>query len=117
MFDGDRRRPLDDVDHTGVFADSFRFDEIQAQTGASSQMLATRLKRLEAEGFVERHAYSQRPLRHEYRLTPMGQDFYRSFPRFGRGVRPGANAARSRRFSGVLTGSDAIFDRLNVLRC
>lgn len=49
-----------------------RFQDIQAQTGATSQMVAARLKRLEADGLVERQAYSQRPLRHEYRLTPKG---------------------------------------------
>lgn len=51
-----------------------RFQDLQAQTGASSQMLAARLKRLEANGVVERQAYSQRPLRYEYRLTPKGRD-------------------------------------------
>jgi DNA-binding HxlR family transcriptional regulator len=51
-----------------------RFQDIQAQTGATSQMVAARLKRLEADGLVERHAYSRRPLRHEYRLTPKGAD-------------------------------------------
>lgn len=50
-----------------------RFQDLQAQTGATSQMVATRLKRLEADGLVERHAYSQRPPRHEYRLTPKGR--------------------------------------------
>ena len=49
-----------------------RFQDLQAQTGATSQMLAARLKRLEADGLIERRAYSQRPLRHEYRLTPKG---------------------------------------------
>ncbi|WP_312166837.1 helix-turn-helix domain-containing protein [Phenylobacterium sp.] len=51
-----------------------RFQDLQAQTGASSQLLAARLKRLEADGLIERHAYSQRPVRHEYRLTPKGRD-------------------------------------------
>lgn len=50
-----------------------RFQDLQAQTGATSQMLAARLKRLEADGLVERHVYSKRPLRHEYRLTPKGR--------------------------------------------
>ncbi|MEW5686094.1 MAG: helix-turn-helix domain-containing protein [Pseudomonadota bacterium] len=50
-----------------------RFQDLQAQTGATSQMLAARLKRLEADGLVERSAYSQRPLRHEYRLTAKGR--------------------------------------------
>lgn len=49
-----------------------RFQDLQAQTGATSQMLAARLKRLEADGLVERHRYSERPPRHEYRLTPKG---------------------------------------------
>lgn len=51
-----------------------RFQDLQAQTGATSQMVAARLKRLEADGLVERQVYSQRPLRHEYRLTPKGRD-------------------------------------------
>jgi len=50
-----------------------RFQDLQAQTGATSQLLAARLKRLEADGLIERHAYSQRPLRYEYRLTPKGR--------------------------------------------
>src|SRR6202012_2128271 len=49
-----------------------RFQDLQAQTGATSQMLAARLKRLEADGLVSRQAYSQRPPRYEYRLTPKG---------------------------------------------
>ncbi len=49
-----------------------RFQDLQAQTGATSQMLAARLKRLETDGLIERHAYSKRPPRHEYRLTPKG---------------------------------------------
>ena len=49
-----------------------RFQDLQAQTGATSQMLAARLKRLEADGLVMRRAYSARPVRYEYRLTPKG---------------------------------------------
>jgi DNA-binding HxlR family transcriptional regulator len=59
-----------------LFAGCTRFDEIQAQTGATAQMLSTRLKRLETDGMVERRAYSQRPTRYEYVLTPMGRDFF-----------------------------------------
>lgn len=59
-----------------LFMGSVRFDAIQAQTGASPQMLAARLKQLEADGMVERAAYSRRPLRHEYHLTAKGHDFY-----------------------------------------
>lgn len=50
-----------------------RFQDLQAQSGATSQMLAARLKRLEADGLVERQAYSQRPPRYEYHLTPKGR--------------------------------------------
>lgn len=51
-----------------------RFEEIQAQTGMSSHLLATRLKRLEEDKIVERRVYSARPLRHEYFATPKGKD-------------------------------------------
>jgi DNA-binding HxlR family transcriptional regulator len=50
-----------------------RFQDLQAQTGATSQMLAARLKRLEADGLIARQAYSERPVRYEYRLTPKGE--------------------------------------------
>jgi DNA-binding HxlR family transcriptional regulator len=59
-----------------LFMGGRRFDEIQAQTDATPQMVAARLKRLEAEGLVERRPYSQRPLRHEYHLTEKGRAFY-----------------------------------------
>ena len=49
-----------------------RFQDLQAQTGATSQLLAARLQRLEADGLVERHAYASRPRRNDYRLTPKG---------------------------------------------
>ena len=52
------------------------FDQFQAQTGATAQMLAARLKRLIAAGFVKRRAYSWRPSRHEYLLTDMGREFF-----------------------------------------
>ncbi len=51
-----------------------RFEEIQAQTGMSSHLLATRLRRLEEDGIIERRVYSARPLRHEYFATPKGKD-------------------------------------------
>jgi len=53
-----------------------RFDEIQAQTEATPQMVTARLKKLEADGLVERRPYHQRPLRHEYHLTEKGRAFY-----------------------------------------
>jgi DNA-binding HxlR family transcriptional regulator len=59
-----------------LFFGNGRFEEIQAQTEATSQMVSARLKRLEADGLVERHRYSERPPRYEYRLTEKGEAFY-----------------------------------------
>jgi len=59
-----------------LFMRNHRYDEIQAQTGGTPQMIATRLKSLEADGMVERRAYSERPPRYEYHLTAKGQGFY-----------------------------------------
>ena len=52
-----------------------RFDTLEAQTLASPQMLADRLKRLEADGMLERRAYRERPRRYEYHLTTKGEAF------------------------------------------
>jgi DNA-binding HxlR family transcriptional regulator len=49
-----------------------RFDEIQRDLGISRKVLAERLKWLVAHGVLEQHAYSERPLRHEYRPTQKG---------------------------------------------
>ena len=62
-----------------LFLGTRRFEEIQAHTQATPQMLATRLKKLEADGMLERRPYNDRPLRHEYHLTDMGQAFYPVF--------------------------------------
>lgn len=55
---------------------SHRFDEIQAQTEATPQMISARLKKLEADGLVERRPYNERPPRYEYHLTEKGKAFY-----------------------------------------
>ncbi|WP_339499022.1 helix-turn-helix domain-containing protein [Pseudomonas silesiensis] len=59
-----------------LFMGSHRFDEIQAQTGGTPQMIATRLKNMEADGLVTRRPYNERPLRYEYHLTAKGEAFY-----------------------------------------
>jgi len=82
-----------------LFVGSARFDEIQAQTGSTAQMLASRLKRLESEGMIERRAYSRRPLRHEYVLTRMGREFYPVIFALRAWARPGAKARMNRRRS------------------
>jgi DNA-binding HxlR family transcriptional regulator len=51
-----------------------RFDEIQANLGLSRKVLADRLDTLVREGIVERRAYQDRPLRHEYVLTDKGEE-------------------------------------------
>jgi DNA-binding HxlR family transcriptional regulator len=50
-----------------------RFDQIAAYTGASRDILADRLRKLEAAGVVERRQYSEHPPRFEYHLTAAGQ--------------------------------------------
>jgi DNA-binding HxlR family transcriptional regulator len=50
-----------------------RFDDIQALTGISPFLLATRLKRLEKEGVIEKRLYNRRPPRHEYHATQKGK--------------------------------------------
>jgi DNA-binding HxlR family transcriptional regulator len=50
-----------------------RFDGIQAQTGMSSFLLSTRLKRLEKDGVIEKRLYSKRPPRYEYHTTAKGK--------------------------------------------
>jgi DNA-binding HxlR family transcriptional regulator len=59
-----------------LFSGNHRFEEIQALTTATPQMVASRLKALEADGLVERRVYSKSPLRHDYHLTQQGEDFY-----------------------------------------
>jgi DNA-binding HxlR family transcriptional regulator len=59
-----------------LFMGNSRFEELQAHTEATPQMIAARLKKLEADGLVERRAYNKRPLRHAYRLTEKGEAFY-----------------------------------------
>src|SRR5215470_5876179 len=49
-----------------------RFDEFQESLAIARNVLTDRLNRLVAEGILERVPYSERPLRHEYRLTPKG---------------------------------------------
>lgn len=53
-----------------------RFDGIAAQTGIAESSLASRLKRLETFGIIERHAYQSRPVRYEYQLTEKGRGLW-----------------------------------------
>ncbi len=49
-----------------------RYGEIARGTGAATDVLAARLKRLVEAGVVEKRLYSQRPPRWEYHLTDAG---------------------------------------------
>ncbi|MCP2341580.1 winged helix-turn-helix transcriptional regulator [Actinomadura rupiterrae] len=51
-----------------------RFDDIAENLGISRNLLTRRLETLVADGIVERRAYQERPLRHEYHLTQAGRE-------------------------------------------
>jgi DNA-binding HxlR family transcriptional regulator len=51
-----------------------RFDEFQRSLEISTSSLTRRLNELVDAGILEKRAYSDRPPRHEYLLTPAGQD-------------------------------------------
>ena len=57
-----------------VYVGFTRFDQLQADLGISRKVLTERLKWLVRSGVLERRAYSERPPRHEYRLTTKGRD-------------------------------------------
>jgi DNA-binding HxlR family transcriptional regulator len=51
-----------------------RFARIAGYTGASRDILADRLRKLEAAGIIERRQYSEHPPRHEYHVTEAGRE-------------------------------------------
>jgi DNA-binding HxlR family transcriptional regulator len=51
-----------------------RFDEFQRSLGISTSSLTRRLNELVDAGVLEKRSYSERPPRHEYVLTPAGED-------------------------------------------
>ena len=51
-----------------------RYGEIAEGTGAATDVLAARLKRLVDAGVVERRPYRERPPRSEYHLTEAGRE-------------------------------------------
>jgi DNA-binding HxlR family transcriptional regulator len=57
-----------------LFLGRTKFSEFAANPGLPPKVLSGRLKKLEEEGIVERHVYSEHPLRAEYRLTERGED-------------------------------------------
>ena len=57
-----------------VFYGQHRYTEIQRELGIATNVLADRLNALVDHGILERVPYQDRPLRHEYVLTPKGTD-------------------------------------------
>lgn len=55
-----------------VFRGLRRFDELRTELGVARPVLSDRLRKLVEAGILQRVPYQERPLRHEYRLTPMG---------------------------------------------
>jgi DNA-binding HxlR family transcriptional regulator len=53
-----------------------RFDDFQARLGISRNVLTTRLDALVEHGILRREPYSDRPPRHEYRLTDKGRGLW-----------------------------------------
>jgi len=62
-----------------ILRDAFRgltrFDQFEESLGIAPNILTRRLGALVESGLLERRAYSEHPLRHEYVLTERGRDF------------------------------------------
>lgn len=67
-----------------------RFDAFQRELGMSRKVLAERLKLLVEAGVLTREPYQERPVRHEYRLTPRGRGCCRSWWPSRTGETPGS---------------------------
>lgn len=61
-----------------AFYGTTRFDDFAARVQVSESVAAARLKALVEAGLLERQPYREpgERTRHEYRLTPMGADFF-----------------------------------------
>jgi DNA-binding HxlR family transcriptional regulator len=59
-----------------VFLGLRRFEDLQRNLGVARNVLASRLERLVEHGVLQKRAYQERPLRHEYVLTDKGRDLW-----------------------------------------
>mgnify|MGYP001187411482 CR=1 FL=1 len=59
-----------------AFLGTRRFDQFQANLGITRHRLSERLNKLVESGVLVKVPYSERPLRHEYRLTRKGLGLY-----------------------------------------
>ena len=57
-----------------IFRGVHRFSQMADDLGIAKNLLADRLAKLVDHDIVHKVPYQQRPLRHEYRLTPKGMD-------------------------------------------
>ncbi|MGW4272015.1 winged helix-turn-helix transcriptional regulator [Streptomyces seoulensis] len=55
-----------------------RFDGFLSHLDIARNVLSSRLNRLVEHGILERAPYQDKPVRHEYRLTPAGRDLTRA---------------------------------------
>jgi DNA-binding HxlR family transcriptional regulator len=53
-----------------------RFADLQRNLGVARNILSDRLGKLVQHGILQRHQYTTRPPRQEYRLTEKGRDLY-----------------------------------------
>jgi DNA-binding HxlR family transcriptional regulator len=53
-----------------------RFEDFQTHLGIARNILSDRLAKLVDHGLLKRRAYSDRPVRHEYRLTNKSRDLF-----------------------------------------
>jgi DNA-binding HxlR family transcriptional regulator len=59
-----------------LFRGSQRFDDLQKQTGAATNILTNRLTRLIEAKVVAKTPYQERPLRYKYELTDVGKGLF-----------------------------------------
>lgn len=55
-----------------LFRGAQRFDDLQKQTGAATNILTNRLNRMIEAGIVAKKPYQERPVRYRYALTKAG---------------------------------------------
>lgn len=84
-----------------LFRGAQRFDDLQKQTGAATNILTNRLTRLIESGIVAKTPYQERPVRYKYTLTKAGLGLFpviMELMRFGEEWLPNADAQPARLF-------------------
>lgn len=59
-----------------AFRHPVRFERLNEKFGMTRHLLANRLDRLVEQGILDRRAYQERPVRHEYALTDKGKSLF-----------------------------------------